>query len=128
MGSEKFKVVHISELSIKAADRIITMTKQEWLENGTKLFGPDMMKWKFICPCCGHVQAVEDFFPYKDKGASPDSATHDCIGRYDGHMHVNMGEAKPCNYSGYGLFDFCPILVLDKGEELRCFAFYEGAP
>jgi predicted RNA-binding Zn-ribbon protein involved in translation (DUF1610 family) len=31
------------------------ITKVEWEEEGTKKFGDDMMKWKFVCPACSHV-------------------------------------------------------------------------
>jgi len=101
------------------------ITKEEWLKRGTELFGPDMLKWRFVCPACKNVAAVDDYRPYKDKGATPDSATCNCIGRHDGHGDVVMGSAKPCNYSGYGLFNLCPILVIDSDKKVRCFAFDE---
>ena len=32
---------------------------------------------------------------------------------------------SPCNYTGYGLFNICPVLVTDEdGKELRCFGFH----
>lgn len=125
MGLEDFKVINISELSTKHGDKFTVISKEDWVKRGTQLFGPDMMKWRFVCPACGNIAAVEDFRPFKNKGAKPDSATHDCIGRYDGHLHVDMGAGKPCNYTGYGLFDLCPVRVIDNGEEIRCFAFDE---
>jgi len=116
----------ISEMNKKPSS-VIVMTKDEWIAKGTELFGPDMLQWRFVCPACKHVQKVADLAPYKDQGATPDSATHNCIGRYDGHMNVDMGAGQPCNYTGYGLFNFCPILVKDGDKEIRCFAFDEGA-
>ncbi len=47
-------------------------------------------------------------------------------GRWDGHMHVDMGAGKPCNYTGYGLFNLCPVKVMDGNKELRSFAFDES--
>ena len=123
MGLEDFKVIDISELSEKYGDKFTIITKEEWIKRGTELFGPDMLKWRFVCPACGNIAAVEDFRPYKDKGAHPDSATHDCIGRFDGHIDVDMGKEKPCNYTGYGLIDICPVRVMDGDQEIRCFAF-----
>ncbi|MDP2730562.1 MAG: VVA0879 family protein [Dehalococcoidales bacterium] len=105
---------------------VITMTKEDWLAKGTKLFGPDMMTWRFVCPACKHIASVEDFKKYKDAGASPDSATTRCIGRFDGHMDVDMGAGQPCNYTGYGLFNLCPVKVMDGEKELRSFAFDES--
>ncbi len=126
MGIEDFKVMDISELSLKCGDNYTVLTKEQWMKRGTDLFGEDMMKWKFVCPACGNVAAVGDYFPYKDQGAKPDSATHKCIGRFNGHGDVVMGSSKPCNYTGYGLVDICPVRVLDEGKEVRSFAFAES--
>jgi hypothetical protein len=126
MGKLKdFKTVDISELSIPGDQKTVIMSKEDWTALGTQLFGPDMMNWRFVCPACGNVAAVKDFYQYRDKGAQPNAATCDCIGRYDGHIHVEMGAGKPCNYTGYGLIDLCPVRVMDGDEEVRCFAFEE---
>lgn len=123
---EGFEVVHISEISEKPPHfQEVRLTKEEWLEKGRQLFGPDMMMWRFVCPACKNVASVGDFQQYKGQGATPDSATHVCIGRFDGHRHVDMGAGQPCNYSGYGLFDLCPVRVMDGDKEIRCFAFDE---
>ncbi len=108
---------------------ISIMSKEEWLAKGAKLFGPDMMKWRFVCPACRNIASVEDFKRFKEQGATPDSATGHCIGRWDGHMDVDMGAGKPCNYTGFGLFNLCPVRVMDGDKELRSFAFDEtGVP
>ena len=103
------------------------MTKEEWAKRGSELFGPDMMHWRFVCPACGNVATPMDFYPFRDIRANPNSATCECIGRYDGHIHVVMGTSKPCNYAGYGLIDLCPVSVMDGEELARCFAFAEKA-
>jgi len=119
-----FKVLDISELM--PAEGFVSMSKVAWMERGTRLFGEDKMKWRFVCPACGNIAAVEDFRKYKDNGAEPDKATCNCIGRFDGeHGHVVMGTAKPCNYTGYGLFNLCPVMVIDGDKEIRSFAFDE---
>ena len=106
---------------------IVTMTRDEWKAKGTKLFGPDMMKWRFVCPACGNITAVEDYRKYTSQGATPDSAYCNCIGRYDGHMNVSMGAGKPCNYAGNGLFDLRPVRVMDGEKEIGSFAFDENS-
>jgi hypothetical protein len=125
-----FQVTHISEVRRigifvqgEGAPVPVKMTKDEWVKLGTQLYGPNMMDWKFICPACGNIARPRDFYPYKDTGANPDTATHQCIGRYDGHIQVVMGEGHPCNYTGYGLIDLCPVIVVDGEHESRCFAF-----
>lgn len=122
-GLKDFKVADVSEFSKKGNQKLIHMTKEDWVALGTELFGPDMLNWEFVCPACGNVAKVEDYRQYKDHGATPDTATCNCIGRYDGHMNVDMGTGKPCNYTGYGLFDLCPVRVMDGEHEIRCFAF-----
>lgn len=100
------------------------ITKDEWLKRGTALYGDDMFGWKFKCPSCGHIQAVNDFKPYKDKGASPDSARFNCIGRYDGHINTPMGtKPGPCNYTSGGLINISPLIVIDGDKESSSFEF-----
>ena len=98
---------------------------KEWMDEGRSLFGPDMLKWKFICPSCGNVQTPEDFRPFKNKGAQPDSARFNCIGRYDGHMEVDMCSGKsPCNYTSGGLLNISPVKITDEqGREYTSFDF-----
>lgn len=106
-----------------------TLSYDEWQAEGTALFGDNVLRWRFVCPSCGHIQTIGDFRQYKDQGATPDSARQVCIGRFDGHMDVPMSSgASPCNYAAYGLLHLCPIIVLHEGKELQCFDFdREGA-
>ena len=103
------------------------ITEAEWNELGVRLFGDDRAKWQFVCPSCAHVQTIEDFRPFKDTGATPDSAWQECIGRYDGHMDrdaFGVKDGGPCNYAAYGLFRISPITVIKSGGlRLRVFAF-----
>jgi hypothetical protein len=103
------------------------MTEAEWRAEGTRRFGPDYFKWRFVCPGCSNVAAVEDFKQYKDKGADPNSATCECIGRYSGNGADWAKGTKPCNYAGYGLLRFSPVLVIrEDGHETHCFGFAEA--
>ena len=107
---------------------IIKMTKEEWLAKGKELFGEDMFQWRFVCPGCGNIQSVNDFKQYKEKGASPNSASNECIGRYsDGNSWLNTGGKKqPCDYAGYGLLNICPVKVIDGEKKIYSFAFDGG--
>lgn len=108
------------------------ITYDEWRRRGTELFGDDWMKWKFVCPSCKNVAAVEDFKKFEETGAKPDSATCECIGRYlpkderGGFSpdHSNPKIKQPCDYAGYGLFRLSPLKVIfPDGSENDCFAF-----
>jgi len=107
---------------------LIRMTHDEWLARGRELFGEDPLKWRLVCPGCGHVQTAEDFRQYKDRGATPDSAWKECFGRYTaGRSWAFDGGEGPCDYAAYGLFCIAPVVVTTPdGKEHSCFAFDDG--
>ena len=75
-----------------------------WKEEGKRRFGEDIKKWRFKCPMCGHVAAVQDFI---DAGAKDpgNSAYEECIGRYTGAgTPTEENRGKGCNWAAYGLF------------------------
>lgn len=95
------------------------MTQEEWFAEGKKRFGDDMMKWKFVCPACKHVAAVED---WKKAGAPENTVAFSCVGRWIGGG--DMGTTKPCNYAGGGLFRLNPAeVIMPNGSKHQAFAF-----
>lgn len=57
-----------------------TMTREEWLALGKKLYGEDFKQWKFKCVHCGNIQTAQDF---KDIGVDPDDVVFfSCLGRW----------------------------------------------
>lgn len=110
-----------------------TMSDADWRAEGARLFGEDIMKWRFRCPVCGHIATPEDFRKFKDTGATPSSATNECIGRYlpkderhGDREHGNPKVKQPCDYAGYGLFRLSPVEVEQPdGKKTHCFAFAE---
>lgn len=81
------------------------MTRKEWEVEGRRLFGPDIMRWRFVCPACGTVQSVQD---YKDAGAPSSVVAFSCVGRYiKEHRRAFGGKPvapEPCDYPGDRLF------------------------
>ena len=106
-----------------------TMTLDEWLAEGERRFGADRLKWRFVCPGCGHVQAVEDFRPFKDRGATAESAYFNCIGRYAGPKRTAFGEkgGGPCDYTTGGLLNISPVTIR-YGEDKTTSAFDFAEP
>jgi hypothetical protein len=109
-----------------------TMTHEEWMTEGKRRFGENFDDWKFVCPVCKHVASVGDFRKHKDNGATPDSATRQCIGRYDGSKGTAFGEKRfknggPCDYALYGLFRLPGVIVTGSpyadGKQMMSFAF-----
>lgn len=100
-------------------------TKDEWLSKGRKLFGEDMLKWKFICPSCRNVQTPEDFKKFKEQGATPSDAYFNCIGRFIDISKDAFSGNKPCNYTMGGLISLADTVVIDeKGKEHLVFEFH----
>lgn len=97
-------------------------THDEWKAEGSRLFGNDPRRWRFVCPSCGHEASVQDWI---DAGASDGEVAFSCVGR-----HTNPGRdafvngSGPCNYAGGGLFAINPILVVyPDGKKQSVFAF-----
>jgi hypothetical protein len=102
------------------------MTEAEFLALGIKRFGPDPMKFKFVCPSCGHVASAED---YKAAGAPATAVGFSCIGRWlPGNWSVNTFQkvGGPCDYAGGGLIRLNPVVLSDRKQAY--FAFAEAAP
>ena len=101
---------------------IRTMTKGEWFAEGERLFGPDVMKWRFRCPCCDHVASVQD---YQDAAAPEGTVAYSCIGRYAGLNREAFDQGVgPCNYAGGGLIGMHRLEVIEIPRIGRpCFEF-----
>lgn len=94
------------------------MTRDEWLAEGRRLFGDDVLQWWFVCPSCGHVASVQD---WKDAGAPEGAVAFSCVGRYTGAGGEKTFAKKggPCDYAGGGLIGLNPVEV----DGTRVFAF-----
>lgn len=104
---------------------LIFYTLEEWQVEAVRRFGEDGTRWKFVCPVCRHIASVEDYQKYASSGATEQSATQKCIGRYTGAGEFKKAGQGPCNYAGYGLFRLSPIRITlpDRKEPVHCFAF-----
>lgn len=110
----------------------MTVTKQkkaityaDWHAKGLELFGPDEMSWRFVCPCCQHVQTPHD---YKNAGAPEGAVAFSCVGRWSGVKREAFGQGPgPCNYAGGGLFGLNPVsLTMPDGKPRPIFEFAES--
>jgi hypothetical protein len=103
----------------KTADR--TITKDQWEAEGLERFGADKMKWKFVCPCCGHITSVDDWFK---AGASEGEIAFSCVGRHVKDAREAFGKGPgPCNYAGGGLFKLNPVTVVNGDNSHAMFEF-----
>ena len=80
----------------------------DWRADGERRFGQDVKKWRFKCPMCGHVAAVQDFADAGSKDPA-NSAYEECLGRYTGKGSPKEGDSSGCNWAAYGFF------VIPKG-------------
>jgi len=100
-----------------------TVTLEEWQAEGKRLFGDDMMLWRFVCPSCSHVTLVGD---WKRAGAPETAVAFSCVGRWTGTGDENTFKRAggPCIYAGGGLIGLNPVTVIDKGgAEHHVFSF-----
>ncbi len=90
-----------------------TFTRDEWLAEAKRRFGPDAMTWRFKCSLCGNVQSPADF---QALGADPQRAYVECIGRVllaQGKIEASKlgglkpgragADAMPCDWAVFGL-------------------------
>lgn len=107
---------------------VLRLTLAEWMAEGERRFGKDMMDWQFVCPSCGNLAKPEEFRRFEAAGATPNSVTCECIGRYTGAKGAfDASKHKPCNYAGYGLFALSPVRVIQSdGHETHAFGFADA--
>lgn len=99
-----------------------TITYDEWIKEAQARFGTDSMRWKFVCPVCGHVASVAD---WKRVGAGEGEVAFSCVGRHIASAKQAFEEngTGPCTYAGGGLFRLNPVTVRRGSEEHQVFEF-----
>lgn len=96
-------------------------SRDEWIKEAIRLFGKDSLKWKFICPSCGHITTVQD---WKDAGAPLGTVAFSCVGRWLGKKEEAFQKGKcPCSYAGGGLFRINPVTVKEGDTVHEIFDF-----
>ena len=96
--------------SIDSARQPTIYTYAEWKAEGTRRFGPDQSRWRFVCPVCRHVASVAD---YLVAGARMSQIGIACVGHWTGgtgHMGQPVPD-QPCNFAGDGLLQFNMVRV-----------------
>jgi hypothetical protein len=105
---------------------MIPLSLSEWQAEGRRRFGEDEMRWRFVCPSCGHIASVQD---WKDAGASIRHVAFSCVGRWRGGDDKKTFKKKggPCYYAGGGLIGLNPVAVVQaNGQVVNIFDFAEG--
>lgn len=101
---------------------------EDWLKEAKSRFGEDVMKWKFVCPVCYHIQSTED---YKKAGAKQENVAFSCVGRWiPGSKEAFLQEGKgPCTYAGGGLIGMNPVtVIMPDGAKQTYFEFAPAEP
>ena len=88
------------------------LTHAEWVAEAQRRFGADSGAWRFVCPSCGHVALVSDWFA---AGAGEGEVAFSCVGRHLPKAKEMGQRPGPCNYAGGGLFRLNPVTVVDAG-------------
>ncbi len=91
-----------------------TTTERQYIQDATLLFGDDIMKWRFVCPACGHIASFKD---YQNAEVPLDSIAFSCIGRWlPVRQSVFMPNGGPCDYAGGSLFALNPVHIDGHGD------------
>jgi len=106
-------MAHKPKINTLAVSNRIT-TETQYCKDAKLLFGEDMMKWRFICPACGHIASIED---YKNAGTTQGAIAFSCVGRWlPERQTMYTKNGGPCDYAGGGLFMLNPVSIEGKGN------------
>lgn len=96
---ERPTIQELCDRLIAIDNSIKTVTHDEWIAEGEKLFGVDKLNWRFVCPSCGHVASVQD---YMEALAPEFFVGFSCIGNYlpNSRKAYDNGDRTLCDYSG----------------------------
>jgi hypothetical protein len=118
------------------AFEVVKMTQDELVAELTRRFGPDPLKWAFICPVCEDVATGADWKAalvergYLDKSGKPADAAdymgQECIGRVMGALTGTVADGQAytgrgCDWCAYGLFRGPWFVTLANGREIGSF-------
>lgn len=97
------------------------LTLEEYMAEGERLFGPEQLDWRFVCPSCGHVASPRD---WKAAGAPEGAVAFSCVGRWTcSKQELFSKDGGPCNYTGGGLFALNPVTVRAGDRTYNVFEF-----
>jgi phage terminase large subunit GpA-like protein len=94
------------------------LTRDQWFALGTKLYGPDLRKWLFECPSCGHVQSAELALqrnPSLDIDRMRSWIYYACEGRHT--------KGQGCDWTLGGLLRIHSLEVMQDGSPTMVFQF-----
>lgn len=91
---------------------MVELTKQEWLEKGTKLYGTDNELWEFRCPWCQRVQSAKSIREQNEKGI---------VTQRMGRLFKKGDKFAPeincyspdCDFASNGLFHSSVLVIFD---------------
>lgn len=76
--------------------------------------------WRVVCPLCKNVSTPKEF---KERGADPQRAAQECIGRLDNPMPKPKKGRKPCDWAAFGFFRIGGVNVtMPDGKIVAAFA------
>lgn len=99
---------------------MIEQSAEEWRDEAIQRFG-SLLQAAFVCPNCGRRNTVEEFREFEDKGAIPDTAAKQCIGRFD--------PERGCDWAAFGLFRTLGKgrrVTVEGGDVIEVFDFAEA--
>lgn len=95
------------------------LQREEWIQEGLRLFGPNKRDWAFRCPLCGQVQSVRDFLRH---GLDPQGKVFNtCLG---GLLSPSLlPPRRRCDLAFERLEGLALVFVIYKGKNIPVFPF-----
>lgn len=96
------------------------VTQHGWLREARRRFGHGPKGWRFRCVQCSAEYSVGDFVA---RGADPQRATSECIGRLD--LEAGLGTGSGCDWATFGLIETAGTVrvVIPNGSLTRAMPF-----
>lgn len=97
------------------------LTREEWVREGVRLFGPNKLDWIFRCPACGQLQSCSDFMRHKVDFQG--RVFQNCLSIY---LHsVQDSGRRPCRFRLVRPRSVPTLYVQYRDMEVPVFEFYD---
>jgi len=90
------------------------LSKDEWMQLGTELYGPDQTDWEFKCWFCDRVQSLKSIREEQNKGIM--SKRYGKLKKGDSVSPEQCCYSPDCDYVSNGLFTTGVLVVYDPSE------------
>lgn len=100
------------------------MAHADFVAEAKRRFGEDVRKWATVCPECGDVATLQDFYDAAGPGRADTAAARfgqECIGRLIAEGLGRPSWVRGCHWTAYGLIPGPWSIELSDGRTIPTF-------